>query len=193
MPMERVERGTCRIRPAKRRDAGEHGPAASEHARRAAAGLADRRRGGRRGDAAHRLSAPLGGEDRRTSHAAPVHPLHRPHGLPGRGKHEPRLFVGRREVDGPRNRGEGPALAGDDLRAVSHRQPSRGRLHLRPRPGQLHAVHLGVSRAGTDSQPVRGPLRRTADAQLHRSRRRDGRPSPAGCKSARSSSSSSSR
>ena len=58
-PLERVDPESGRIRPAQRRDAGEHGPAASQHARRVAAGVADRRRGGRRGDAAHRLPAPL--------------------------------------------------------------------------------------------------------------------------------------
>ena len=45
-----------------------------------------------------------GGEDRREPHAAAVHPLHRPHGLPGRDEHEPRLVAGRREAAGLRGR-----------------------------------------------------------------------------------------
>ena len=49
-------------------------------------------------DAAHRLPAPLCREDRREPHADPVDPLHRPHGLPGRDEHEPRLVAGRREA-----------------------------------------------------------------------------------------------
>ena len=87
-----------RVRRPHRRDARQHGAAAPQHARRAAAGAADRRRGRLRGHAAPRLPAPLRREDRRERHAAPVHPLHRPDGLPGRDEHEPRLLAGRREA-----------------------------------------------------------------------------------------------
>jgi len=67
------------------------GPQQSQHARRVAAGVADRRRGGHRGNAADRLSAPLGRKDRRESHSAAVSALHRPARLPSRHQHEPRL------------------------------------------------------------------------------------------------------
>ncbi len=73
-----------RVRRPHRRDARQHGAAAPQHARRAAARAADRRRGHLRSHAAPRLPAPLRREDRRERHADPVHPVHRPDGLPGR-------------------------------------------------------------------------------------------------------------
>ncbi len=117
-----------------------------------------------------------GGEDRREPHAAAVHPLHRPHGLPGRGEHEPRFFAGGREAAGLRGAEKARHLrvmTCELCRIASHLVAA---CCLRPGPGQFHAVHLGVSRAGEDSQLVRGALRRAADLQLHHSRRGDGRP-----------------
>ena len=66
--------------------------------------------------AAHRLSAPLRGEDRREPHPAAVDSLHRPDGLPRRDEHEPRHGPARREAAR-----DGSARKGDDA-AGDHRR-----------------------------------------------------------------------
>ena len=128
-------------------------------------------------DAAHRLSAPLGREDRRESHAAAVPALHRPARLPGRHEHEPRLGAVRREAAGARRCSEKTR----HLRVIMA-ELSRIASHLVA--AGCYGLDLGsftpfmwtLPRAREDSQPVRGGLRRPADVQLHHRRRRDGRP-----------------
>ena len=71
---------------------------------------------------------------------------------------------------------EGQAPARDHRRDEPHRQPPGRHGRLRPRPGHVQPVPVCLPRAGKDSRPVRGSLRRPADLQLHHRRRRDGRP-----------------
>src|SRR4051812_11515583 len=110
-----------RVRRPHRRDARQHGPAAPEHPRRAPAGPAHRRRGHLRGHPAPGLPAPLRREDRRELAPDPVHPVHGPHGLPGRDEHEPRLLAGRGETLRDETAGEGQRHPRTDLRAEPRR------------------------------------------------------------------------
>ena len=183
-----------RVRRPHRRDARQHGAAAPQHARRAAPGAAHRRRGHLRGDAAPGLPAPLRREDRRERHADPVHPLHRPHGLPGRDEHEPGLLAGGREAVRHEDPGEGEGHPRHHRRDEPHRQPPRRHGGLRPRPRHVQPVPVRLPRARDDPRPVRGGLRRPADLQLHHHRRRPRRPARGlGRSAARSSSTTSSR
>ena len=140
-----------RVRRPHRRDAGQHGPAAPQHPRRAAGGAADRRRNRLRSRAAHRLPAPLRRKDRRERSRPAVGSVHRPAGLPGRDEHEPRLVAVRREAAGLRGAGEGPAHAGDHRRVEPHRQPPGGHGGLRAGPGQFHARSCAPSANGRRS------------------------------------------
>ena len=89
---------------------------------------------------------------------------------------------------------EGPASARDHRRDGPHRQPPGRHGRLRPRPRHVQPVSVRLPRAGKNSRPVRGSVRRPAHLQLPHRRRRDGRPAAAaGCRSARRSSTSSSR
>src|SRR5262249_12800426 len=67
------------VRHARARD--QHGPAASEHARRAARGAAPRRREGRRRRGRHRVSAPRHREAERKPQLDADHPADGSHGL----------------------------------------------------------------------------------------------------------------
>ncbi len=80
------------------------------------------------------------------------------------------------------------------VRVGPDRQPPGRHGHLRAGPGLVQPVSVRVSRTGEDPRPVRRGLRRPADLQLHHAGRRD-RPicPPAGWRSARRSSTSSSR
>ena len=153
--LHRVESRTRGVRRPHRRDARQHGPAAPQHARRAPGGAADRRRSGLEVDAAHRLSAPLRGEDRR--------------------ERAPRQWIpytDRMDYLAGMNMNLGWSLAVEKLlgmevpekarhlrvlivRTESHRQPPGGRGNVRAGPGQFHALHVLLPRAGEDPRSVR--------------------------------------
>ncbi len=185
-----------RVRRPHRGNAGQHGPAAPEHPRRAAARPAHRRRDRLGSRAAPRLPAPLCREDRRERDADPVHPLHRPDGLPRRHEHEPRLLPRRREAvrhDREDTR-KGQRHPRHHLRAEPHRQPPCRDGDVRPRPRHVQPVPLRLPRTRDDPRPVRGGLRRPPHVQLHHRRRRPRRSARRlGRSTARSSSITSSR
>jgi len=81
-------------------------------------------------------------------------------------EHESRLGSGGREAHGPGAAREGEAFAGHHRRAESHCQPPGGHGRLRLGPGHVQPILIRLSRAGKDSRPVRGSLRRSVDVQL---------------------------
>ncbi len=101
--------------------------------------------------------------------------VHRPDGLSGRHEHESRLGADGREADEARVAREGQALAGAHRRAGAARQPPGRHGRLRAGPRHLQPLSVCLPRAGEDSRPVRGSLRRSAYVQLHHRRRGDGR------------------
>ncbi len=154
-----------------RRAGDQHGPAASEHARRAARRAAPRRREGRRRRRRDRLPAPRHREAEREPQLDADHPADRPHGLRGGGDQQRRLLRDGREADVARGAAARALRAHDPLRAAADCQPLPVARHARDGHRRDDGVPLRVPRARADSRSVRGVLRRAPHLQLDAHRR----------------------
>ena len=149
----------------------QHGPAAPEHARRAARGPAPRRREGGRRRRRDRLPAPRHREAEREPQLDADHPAHRPDGLRRGGDQQRRLLRDRREADGDRGAAAGALRPHHPLRAAADREPLPVDRHARDGHRRDDGVPLRVPRARADPRSVRGDVRRAADLQLDAHRR----------------------
>ena len=170
--MERTRHRDRSRRDVRHQRAGDqHGPAASEHARRAARRAAARRREGRRRRRRHRLPAPRHREAEREPQLDADHPADRSDGLRGGGDEQRRLLRDGREADVARGAAPRALRADDSLRAAADREPLPVGRHARDGHRRDDGVPLRVPRARADSRSLRGVLRRAADLQLDAHRR----------------------
>ena len=157
------------VRHQRARD--QHGPAASEHARRAAGGAAPRRRKGRRRRCGHRLPAPRHREAEREPQLDADRAAHRSHGLRGGRDQQRRLLRDGREADVARGAAPRPLRAHDPLRAAADCEPLPVARHARDGHRRDDRLPLRVPRARADSGSLRGVLRRAPHLQLDADRR----------------------
>ena len=154
-----------------RNDDRQHGAAAPQHARRAAAGAGARRRNRALGGADDRLPAHRHREDHRAEEVAAGHPARRADGLPERAVQQHGvLHVGRaaaRPRD-PRARARHPRA---HRRAAAHQQPSGLARHARHGSRRRVGDALLLPRARAAAEHQRDARRLPPVPELHARRR----------------------
>src|SRR5438093_960744 len=149
----------------------QHGPAASEHAWRAAGRVTPRWRKSGRRRRRDWLSPPRHREAVREPHLDADHPAHRPDGLRRGGHQQRRLLRNSGKADVARGSAPCPVRAHHPLRAPAHREPLSLDRHARDGHRRDDGVPLRVPRARAHPGFVRGVLRRAAHLQLDAHRR----------------------